>query len=411
MINFQRAHTTNSVEDSVRSTVAIPVIVVFLGCRGYSQTADTNQTSEVVSSDGNSAAAQPSVSYHGDGSLKSRVSRIEGGTLHGSYETYSVGGKPSVKGQYTNGVMTGKWQYYDEKGKLSRIMVYGDDGSLSSDVPIGAPKPTTAPSNGQQMHSGQIKVANSADRANRFEVAIGLGYGTGLGRTYRESVVDAVDDSTGFGYEYLEYNDKHYSFGNGAKGTIGFTGYATEGLGIAFESALTVLGGFTNTSQYNGYDLVEAVDANSIAFCLGLKLRSHSRRLQPYLAVMPGIILPFGVEYAEEDFEVGFRSNYTEEMYFAPGFSVRSHVGLAVGLGKHCALDFGLRPAYAFARLKELQWRSVNLQTGTASHGTVYFEDDEADLAESTAYVDYVHGRPTYSFSSLDFALGIVIQF
>jgi hypothetical protein len=71
-----------------------------------------------------------------DGSLKAQYEHTQAGTLHGFYVAYYPGGRLKSRGQYVEGKMDGKWEYYGEDGKLARIEVYGEGGIRRSDVPV-----------------------------------------------------------------------------------------------------------------------------------------------------------------------------------------------------------------------------------------------------------------------------------
>jgi hypothetical protein len=147
------------------------------------------------------------------------------------------------------------------------------------------------------------------------------------------------------------------------------------------------------------------------ALNLGLKLKSSHERVRPFISLMPGLYVPFGVEYESSDAEPGYRYRIQEEWSFAPGFGFGGSVGMEIRVAKAAFFSLSVAPTYAFARLKEVNWTDTNLETNTTDRGIIYWEVDEPNLPDDTQVADYRHGGTMYSFSSCDFMVGISFCF
>lgn len=68
--------------------------------------------------------------FYPDGQALVIVSLNTRGQFHGEATRFYPDGTLQSKGRYQDGLYAGSWEYYDEKGKLTRKEEYGTDGQL-----------------------------------------------------------------------------------------------------------------------------------------------------------------------------------------------------------------------------------------------------------------------------------------
>jgi len=105
---------------------AIFLVIGIISFHNYSQHYDTVALPSEKYSD-TLILSEKRVLYD-DGALQSRCQYSQSGVLHGYYESYYKNGLVKEKGEYTQGVKTGSWIYYDESGKVITVEEFDENG-------------------------------------------------------------------------------------------------------------------------------------------------------------------------------------------------------------------------------------------------------------------------------------------
>ncbi len=257
-----------------------------------------------------------------------------------------------------------------------------------------------------------IIIAFSAQHIQaEMELTLDIGYGFGLGRTDHAVVLEAEGDTSDSLNNYQEYDDKYYSLGNGVKWNLGLGVYITENLAIAMQTGFTLLGVSSFESTYNSHAYENFIRNRMFSLSCGFKIKSSKKRILPYISLMPGLYLPFGVERVITDTEPNSSFREKDEWSYAPGFGFSGSLGIEIRMGDENFITIAVKPTYAFARLKEMKWEYTDHTTGITEKGTIKWLLDEPDLPEDTPSVEYKHGGVISSFSSCDFLIGLSYNF
>lgn len=210
--------------------------------------------------------------------------------------------------------------------------------------------------------------------------------------------------------EYSEYKDLYYSLGKGLKAGIDFSIYLNDNVGIYFSSGFSFVGVYNDIEQKYTYEGEKSkyntsIKANFLPINVGLKLKSGTGKVSPYVYIAPGLYIPIGVNGEAEYEEGGVTDKATYKIKYAPGFGIASGIGLKINLSDAFGFKFEFAPTLASARVKEAE---AELD---GEKYTYIFKKNEADLPEDTNDTYYYHGGPKHSFSSLSAKIGVLIGF
>lgn len=256
--------------------------------------------------------------------------------------------------------------------------------------------------------------------ASEVEIGLSGGYGFPVAGhsddfflPYSEYSVnyDSSDNST-----YSDYKDINPSFGKGLKIGLDVSIFFNDNVGLFIGTGFSTLSKYSATTKEsyadagsNGYETSEEIEEISGSFLpinIGLKVKG-SGKVAPYLVVAPGLYLPLGFT-AKYDYKIdGESMGGTDDVKikYAPGFGVKSALGLKVNFTDNIGIKFECVPTLASARVKEAEY---------TEEGETYkaiFEKNTGELTEDTDTEEYYHGGPVHAFSSVDANIGFVVSF
>lgn len=251
-----------------------------------------------------------------------------------------------------------------------------------------------------------------------FEIGanIGLGFSVGGDDDFRFSWLtfdldsyerdEVVGGTEPYSYDY--YRDEYIGFGGGMKLDVDAALLLNDHIAVVLASGISLFGGerleqvthfVDGTTQTFELDF----DGYYVPVTLGLRMSAELGRIEPYLYVAPGLIIPFGVSaYGEDDAPNTATVVYEAEMSVNPGFGVTGGVGVRIPVNRSLDVRVEFCPTYAFARLTEMY-----VVTGTTTTTITYERNDESVPTGP----DYQHGGPLLSVSSLAGKVGVVFSF
>lgn len=252
------------------------------------------------------------------------------------------------------------------------------------------------------------------------ELNFQFGYGVGIGRWLSGYPNFTGLVSTNDSITFKEYNDLYCSYGNGLKVHTDFVRYIRNTFGILFSIGYSGLGGYSTT-----YSLADSSNKLTVDFSMkstylhanvGIKIKIFSEsKFSPFIYIAPGIFKAVvkgkEISVLSANRTQLSKEEFKREDFFKIGFSIKSGIGGIISLSEKIGLSAKISPTIAFSKRNKLTWINSESKVKTIH----IFENDKAVLPKNEitndGYIYYHHGQSNYSFSSVDFLVGLILKF